>query len=74
MPRVIALSYPPGDPAPIDKYYYSTRIPLGDEAEFDSMAVIDTGLASSQGKETIARFANFAQAGASVLIFDIRTV
>lgn len=42
--------------------------------EFDSMAAIQTALASPEGAATAADLGNFAQAGVELLMFDTREV
>jgi uncharacterized protein (TIGR02118 family) len=44
------------------------------ELEFDSMAEMQSAMASPEGKATAADVANFAQAGVTILAFDTRTV
>lgn len=41
---------------------------------FDSLAAIQTALATAEGKETAADLANFAQAGVELLMFDTEEV
>lgn len=41
---------------------------------FDSMAALQQGLASPEGRATAADLANFAQAGVELLIFDTKAV
>ena len=40
--------------------------------EFDSLAAIQAGLGSPEGKATAADLANFAQAGVDLLMFDTK--
>jgi len=42
--------------------------------EFDSLAAIQAGLGSPEGKDTGADLANFAQAGVDLLMFDTKRV
>ena len=42
--------------------------------EFDSLAAIQAGLGSPEGKATGADLANFAQAGVELLMFDTKPV
>ena len=42
--------------------------------EFDSLAAIQAGLGSPEGKATGADLANFAQAGVELLMFDTKAV
>jgi uncharacterized protein (TIGR02118 family) len=44
------------------------------ELEFDSMAAIQSALGSPEGQATAADLANFAQAGATILAFETRSV
>ena len=41
---------------------------------FDSMADLQAGLASPEGQAAVADFANFASGGATILMFEDRTV
>ncbi len=41
---------------------------------FDSLAAIQSGLASPEGKQTAADLGNFAQAGVELLMFDTEEV
>ena len=41
---------------------------------FDSLAAIQSGLASPEGQATAADLANFAQAGVELLMFDTKEV
>ncbi len=42
--------------------------------EFDSLAAIQAGMGSPEGKDTGADLANFAQAGVDLLMFDTKPV
>ncbi|HXB75341.1 MAG TPA: EthD family reductase [Candidatus Acidoferrales bacterium] len=44
------------------------------ELDFDSMADMQSAMASPEGQATAADVANFAHTGATILAFDIRTV
>ena len=44
------------------------------ELEFDSMADMQSAMASAEGQATAGDVANFAQAGVTILAFDTRTV
>jgi uncharacterized protein (TIGR02118 family) len=46
------------------------RVHLVAELTFDSMADLDAALASPEGMATAADLVNFAQAGATLLVFD----
>jgi uncharacterized protein (TIGR02118 family) len=44
------------------------------ELEFDSMAALQTGMASPEGQAAAADVANFAQAGVTLLVYDTKTL
>jgi uncharacterized protein (TIGR02118 family) len=44
------------------------------ELEFDSLAELQTALASPEGQAAAADLANFAHAGVTILVFDTKSV
>lgn len=44
------------------------------ELEFDTMAALEAAIASPEGQATSADMGNFAEAGATLLVFDTRSV
>jgi len=44
------------------------------ELEFDSQADLQAAMGSAEGQATVADLANFAQAGVTILNFDVRGV
>ena len=44
------------------------------ELDFDSMAALDAAMASPEGQAAAADLPNFAQAGATLLVFETRTL
>jgi len=64
-------------------YTISARVPrtiagttpyLVAELEFADMAAVDAALASAEGQATAVDLANFAQAGATIMIYDSEVV
>jgi uncharacterized protein (TIGR02118 family) len=76
MTRILVLYNQPADAEAFDRCCrkLQTAPYLIAELEFDSAADAQAALSSSEGQAASADLANFAQAGATVLTFDTRSV
>ena len=71
IPGLRSYTVSAGSPAAIagDRVPYTIA-----ELDFDDPAAVQAALTSAEGQATAADLANFAQAGATILTFDVRSV